>query len=314
MNEQSQINKGKIIYAGIIVVCLLLVFAAWQSGSVSNPFHSGSNEEHIAVLNITGTICEDDGYGYNQQWLLNTIDEIIADKNNSGLLLYIDSPGGYVYQGDELYLKLLEYKRYTGCPIYVSMGSQAASGGYYVACAGDKIFANRNTITGSLGVISATHIDLSKFLGRYSIEVTEITSGKNKSMGSSYEPLTDEQKEIYQSICDEYYMQFVKVIADGRKMTEEEVIPLADGRIYSAHQALENGLIDEVATFEDTLAQMSRDLNVDYNATIYYAYEPPITFLESLMKSAQPAPSAEQQIIDLLSKAQQNQFMFYYGR
>ena len=122
------------------------------------------------------------------------------------------------------------------------------------------------------------------------------------------------QTNDYQSICDEYYMQFVKVIADGRKMTEEEVIPLADGRIYSAHQALENGLIDEVATFEDTLAQMSRDLNVDYNATIYYAYEPPITFLESLMKSAQPAPSAEQQIIDLLSKAQQNQFMFYYGR
>ena len=313
MKEQNQINKGKFIYVGIVVICLLLVFAAWQTGSVNNLFNSTPNEEHIAVLNITGTISEDDGYSYNQQWLLNTIDEIIADKNNVGLLLYIDSPGGYVYQGDELYLKLLEYKRYTGCPIYVSMGSQAASGGYYVACAGDKIFANRNTITGSLGVISATHVDLSKFLGRYSIEVTEITSGKNKSMGSSYEPLTDEQKEIFQSICDEYYMQFVKVIADGRKMTEEEVIPLADGRIYSAHQALENGLIDEIATFEDTLAKMARDLDVDYDATIYYAYEAPLTFLESLMKITQPAPSAEQQIVQLLSKAQQNQFMFYYN-
>ena len=313
MKEQNQINKGKFIYAGIVVICLLLVFAAWQTGSVNNLFNSTPNEEHIAVLNITGTISEDDGYSYNQQWLLNTIDEIIADKNNVGLLLYIDSPGGYVYQGDELYLKLLEYKRYTGCPIYVSMGSQAASGGYYVACAGDKIFANRNTITGSLGVISATHVDLSKFLGRYSIEVTEITSGKNKSMGSSYEPLTDEQKEIFQSICDEYYMQFVKVIADGRKMTEEEVIPLADGRIYSAYQALENGLIDEIATFEDTLAKMARDLDVDYDATIYYAYEAPITFLESLMKITQPAPSAEQQIVQLLSKSQQNQFMFYYN-
>jgi len=313
MKEQNQFNKGKFIYVGIVVICLLLVFAAWQTGSVNNLFNSTPNEEHIAVLNITGTISEDDGYSYNQQWLLNTIDEIIADKNNVGLLLYIDSPGGYVYQGDELYLKLLEYKRYTGCPIYVSMGSQAASGGYYVACAGDKIFANRNTITGSLGVISATHVDLSKFLGRYSIEVTEITSGKNKSMGSSYEPLTDEQKEIFQSICDEYYMQFVKVIADGRKMTEEEVIPLADGRIYSAHQALENGLIDEIATFEDTLAKMARDLDVDYDATIYYAYEAPLTFLESLMKITQPAPSAEQQIVQLLSKAQQNQFMFYYN-
>ena len=313
MKEQNQINKGKFIYAGIVVICLLLVFAAWQTGSVNNLFNSTPNEEHIAVLNITGTISEDDGYSYNQQWLLNTIDEIIADKNNVGLLLYIDSPGGYVYQGDELYLKLLEYKRYTGCPIYVSMGSQAASGGYYVACAGDKIFANRNTITGSLGVISATHVDLSKFLGRYSIEVTEITSGKNKSMGSSYEPLTDEQKEIFQSICDEYYMQFVMVIADGRKMTDEEVIPLADGRIYSAHQALENGLIDEIATFEDTLAKMARDLDVDYDATIYYAYEAPITFLESLMKITQPAPSAEQQIVQLLSKSQQNQFMFYYN-
>lgn len=314
MNEQNNINKGKFIYAGIIAICLLLVFAAWQTGSVNNPFNSTSNEEHISVLNVIGTIAEDDGYSYNQQWLLNAIDEIIADENNSGLLLYIDSPGGYVYQGDELYLKLLEYKRYTGCPIYVSMGSQAASGGYYIACAGDKIFANRNTITGSLGVISATHVDLSKFLGRYSIEVTEITSGKNKSMGSSYESLTEEQEEIFQSICDEYYMQFVQVIADGRKMTTEEVIPLADGRIYSARQALENGLIDEIATFEETLVQMTKDLDVDYNATVYYAYEPPITFLESLMKATQPAPSAEQQIIQLLTKAQDNQFMFYYGR
>ena len=91
MKEQNQINKGKFIYAGIVVICLLLVFAAWQTGSVNNLFNSTPNEEHIAVLNITGTISEDDGYSYNQQWLLNTIDEIIADKNNVGLLLYIDS-------------------------------------------------------------------------------------------------------------------------------------------------------------------------------------------------------------------------------
>lgn len=313
MKNQLQLNKGKMVYAAIIIVCLLLVFATWQTGSVNNFLSSTPNEEHISVLNIVGTMSEDDGYSYNQQWLLASIDEIIADETNCGLLLYIDSPGGYVYQGDELYLKLMEYKQYTGCPIYVSMGSQAASGGYYVACAGDKLFANRNTITGSLGVISATHIDLSKFLGRYSIEITQITSGANKSMGSSYEALTEEQIEIYQSICDEYYQQFVQIIADSRHMTTEEVIPLADGRIYSASQALENDLIDGIASFEEVLAQMTRDLNVNYDATLYYAYEPPMNFLNTLMQVKQANPSAEEQIIDILAKAQQNQFMFYYS-
>lgn len=141
---------------------------------------------------------------------------------NKGILLIVDSPGGGVYESDELYLKLKDYKETTGNPIWTYMKSEACSGGYYISMASDKIFANRNCTTGSIGVIMSL-VNTKDLYDKLGIKEINITSGKNKAMGSSGQDLTDEQKEILQSNVDEAYEQFVSIVADGRKMDVETV-------------------------------------------------------------------------------------------
>lgn len=121
-------RKGFYIFCMLLVVCVgLAIYSTVGMGVMAG--------DNIAVLDIAGTISENDGYTYDQQYLLNSVDEIMMDSRNQGLLLRIDSPGGAVYQIDELYLKLMEYKEMTGRPIYAAIESYAASGGYYEACA-----------------------------------------------------------------------------------------------------------------------------------------------------------------------------------
>ncbi len=268
-------RKGFYIFCMLLVVCVGLAIYSTAGMSIM----AGDN---IAVLDIVGTISENDGYTYDQQYLLNSVDEIMMDSRNQGLLLRIDSPGGAVYQIDELYLKLMEYKEMTGRPIYAAIESYAASGGYYEACAADEIYANRNAITGSIGVIMGEFVDMSGLMDKLGIDVQYITSGPNKSMGNYYQALTEEQKAIYQSICDEYYDRFVEIVAQSRGMDQEKVYQLADGRVYSAGQALEHGLIDGLESFDDTLQRMMNDLGYYTMDVQYYSYSAPDGLLDIL--------------------------------
>ena len=112
----------------------------------------------ISAIYIEGTISEAN-QNYNQKWLMNTIQTLKRNNKNAALAVFINSPGGAVYQADEIYLALNDYKT-TGRPVYVYQGPLAASGGYYISCAGTKIYANRNTLTGSIGVMMGTSFDL----------------------------------------------------------------------------------------------------------------------------------------------------------
>jgi len=206
----------------------------------------------------------------------------MEDEYNLGLLLHIDSPGGAVYQIDELYLKLMEYKESTGRPVYAAIESYAASGGYYVACAADKIYANRNAITGSIGVIMGEFVDVSGLLDSLGVDVTYVSSGVNKAMGSSFEPLTEEQKAIYQSIVDESYDRFVDIIAESRGLDEAVVRTLADGRIYTATQALNHGMIDGVEAYDTTLQRMTADLGYESLKAWTYSYQAPAGLFDYL--------------------------------
>lgn len=232
------------------------------------------SQSYVGVVNVEGTIqsssSSDSIFGttatYNHAQTLKYIDDMKNDRNNKGIILYVDSPGGGVYESDELYLKLEEYKQETGRKVWGYMASQACSGGYYISMATDEIYANRNTKTGSLGVImSLTNVkDLYDKIG---IKQIDITSGPNKSMGSQAQDLTDEQREIIQAMVDESYEQFVEIIADGRNMTTEEVKPLADGRIYTAKQALDLGLIDKIDTYENMQKEILSEIGI--NTLIY---------------------------------------------
>ncbi len=254
---------------GIIILILLCVLALLLSGfclipvlilksnilsgnsTMESIVNTGKNvsksDSYVAVINISGVI-QEKGPEYNQQWLLTTIEKCKKDNKNKAILLYVSSPGGTVYHSDEAYLALLDYKK-SGKKVYAYFSTMAASGGYYIACSADKIYANRNCLTGSIGVISASTIDATELMNKIGIKSITIHAGKNKNMLNYNEPVTKEQIQIMQSLADETYDQFTSIVAESRHMPMEIVRKLADGRIYSAKQARENGLIDEVVPY-----------------------------------------------------------------
>lgn len=275
--EQNQIDqqiikkdvtsrKGLFIFLGFVIVALVIgimkLFTMCTQGT-----RSFSSDEYIAVVYIEGII-EPINDSYDHQWAIDTIYSLSTDPDNKGILLYIDSPGGAVYQSDELYLELMEYKAETDRPIFAYLGPQATSGGYYIACAADYIYANRNSITGSIGVISGQSVDLSKFLETHGIKINTFYAGKNKDMLGIDTPVTPEQEEIMQKIADECYQQFTGIVAESRQLPLEQVIELSDGRIYTAQQALENGLIDEISRF----SHVETTLSEEYGAELFYLY------------------------------------------
>lgn len=250
--------KALIIIAAIMVGIMILTAGCSSifSSAPTNEVVTGFGHDYIGTIYIEDTI---DEYGtgyYDHQYLLSAIDAMIDDDENKGMILCVNTPGGSVYASDELYLKIREYQNETGRPVYSSMQSQATSGGYYISAPCDKIIANRNCWTGSIGVTMGSFIDVSELLDNLGIKTTTITAGNNKAMGSNTEPMTAEQEAIFQSLVDESYEQFVEIVASGRNMTIDYVKELADGRIYTAKQALSNGLIDKIGTYGDAISDM----------------------------------------------------------
>lgn len=228
-----------------------------------------TTEDFIAVVPIEGTIqasTDSSMYGttatYNHDMLMEYVNLLIENDSNKGIVLRLNTPGGTVYEGDELYLKLMEYKEKTGRPIWAYMENQCCSGGVYIAASADEQYANRITTTGSIGVILSTY-DMSELYEKLGIKEVNIVSSDNKDMGSAAKPLTKEQKAIYQSFVDEYYNQFVEIVAAGRDMSVDEVKKIADGRVYTATQAVENGLIDGIKTSEEFDAYVKEQSGVD---------------------------------------------------
>lgn len=275
-----------------------------------------TNKDFIAVIPIRGTIQASGSNkyspsldSYNHDLLMAYVDRLIENEHNKGIILRMDTPGGGVYQADELYLKLMKYKEETDRPIWTYMESMCCSGGVYIASASDEQYANRITETGSIGVIMSTY-DLSELYGKLGVKEVNIVSAKNKDMGTPGKPMTDEQMEILQSIVDEYYEQFVEIVAEGRGMDVKDVKKLADGRVYTASQALENGLIDGIKTSEEFDAYVREESGVDL------FYEPKsdngyLSWLFGSISSLQ-APKTETEILlDLADRLGNGGPMFY---
>lgn len=272
LGGEKKENKRRLKKSLIIFGCVLaaVVILAVIGNSVRESIWGGDREisasgPYIAAMYVEGSIIsgQRDSFGlpagYQHNWTLDKIDELAADHNNRGLILFVDSPGGGVYESDELYLKLKEYKESTDRPVYAAMGSMAASGGYYISAAADKIIANRNTWTGSIGVTIGTIYDISALLEKYGVRTVTISAGDNKAMGSIVEPLTKEQQAIFQALVDEAYDQFTGIVSEERGIGMDEVREISDGRLYSARQAYEIGLVDAIGTFEDALDDMMEE-------------------------------------------------------
>ncbi len=270
------------------------------------------SKDYIAIVRVEGTIqqqMETDMFstvsGYQHTTTMEYIDRLMEDKNNKGILLYVDSPGGTVYESEELYLKLEEYKKNSGRPIWAYMAHYAASGGYMASLTADKIYANQNTVTGSIGVIMAGY-DLTGLYEKLGIRYVSIASGVNKDSSK----MTDEQIAIYQSQVDESYRSFVDKVEKGRGMSEETVISLSDGRTYTAQQAKANGLIDEISPYEDMKENMSRTFGVNE----FYEPESRENMFASLFAKAESlVPKSEAQVLKETAKETESGVLMYYA-
>jgi protease-4 len=229
------------------VLCLVALAAMFLYDGSSNVSLSPNQ---IASLEINGTIADSRDF-------VEELNDYGKRPHVKSVLIRIDSPGGGVAASQEIYEAIKKFRAETRKKVVISMASTAASGGYYIACGADKILANPGTVTGSIGVIAQWY-DYSDLLRWAKMQSVVIKSGELKDSGSGSRPITEKEKAYFQSLIDDMYGQFVAAVADGRKMPEEEVRKLADGRVYTGLQAKENHLIDELGTFQDAVKEAAR--------------------------------------------------------
>ena len=222
----------------------------------------GNSDETIQKISIEGEIGAEMTNTYSRASIINQIKEAKSNSNVKAILLSVNTPGGGVYETAELYNGL----KNSGKDVYVSMKKQATSGGYYVSMAAKKIFANTETTTGSLGVIMS-YVSAQKFLNDHGIKQETIRSGEQKAVGGLTEDLPESTRKILQEQNKEAYERFVKAIAEGRHLSEDEVKKLADGRTYTGTQAVANKLADKVGT-EDELIDLIKEEKGLSNPTV----------------------------------------------
>jgi protease-4 len=202
----------------------------------------------VAVIELEGTIT-----GSTQDYLITTgitpgrvrslLELAAANGSVKAVVVRVNSPGGSVVASDEIYHALESFSK----PIVISMGDTAASGGYYIACAGDYVIAHPDTLTGSIGVISQ-FITYEGLLEKIGVDAVVITTGPRKDLGSPFRDMTEEEKDLWRAILDQVYEDFVAVVVEGRDLPAEIVRELADGRVYTGRQAMDLGLVDDVGT------------------------------------------------------------------
>ncbi len=244
-------NRDRLIILVIVGACFVLFIALSviyfaTSASRTDMTFVPIGGDKVALIDITGVIEKSDD-------VVRQLKDYKDDSSVRALVLRVDSPGGGVAASQEIYDQLLKFKEKKKY-IVVSMGSVAASGGYYVSCAADTIFADPGTLTGSIGVIFSYPI-LQNLMDKVGVQMQVVKSGKLKDVGNFARQPSPEDVKMLQSVIDDTYDQFVNVVAQGRNLELDYVRGLADGSVYTGRQAKEKGLIDKIGTLEDAIAK-----------------------------------------------------------
>jgi protease IV len=272
-----------------------------KSGWNTTVYKQGSGQK-LALLKIEGVISESESGStslssdYNHRVFLQQIEAAYADPEIKGIILQINSPGGGVYESDEVYHRIMELKAKYKKPLVVYMSQEAASGAYYISMAADKIYANRNTLTGSIGVIISTY-NYSELAKKVGVQDVTFKSGSNKDLLNPMRPITSGEQEIMQTLVNESYSYFVDVVAKGRQMDRQRVLELADGRIYSGIQAKTLGLVDELGYMENAIDGTARLAHTSDPEVVLYENPSP-NILDRIMSMRAPT-------LDLLGLSQQ---------
>ncbi|MEW6614282.1 MAG: signal peptide peptidase SppA [Thermodesulfobacteriota bacterium] len=260
-----------IIIAGILlVVFFIAVFAITYTGGDTTL----AMGDKVAVVNTKGIIKD-------STTIIEQLLRFKKDKSVKAIVLRIDSPGGAVGPTQEIYeevKKIREKKK-----VLVSMGSLAASGGYYIACAADKIIANPGTITGSIGVIIEFG-NIEELMKKIGFKSVIIKSGEYKDVMSPFRGITDQEKIILRGVVDSVHSQFIEAVVEGRKLKREDVAKIADGRIFSGEQAKALGLVDTLGNLQDAISMAAEIAGIKGEPNVIYPPKDRFSILDFLFQ------------------------------
>ncbi len=281
---------------------------------------SGNPLKRIAVLEVDGVI-QDTGEarsylssgGYSHRDFMGQLNEVKEDTSIKGIVLRVNSPGGGTNESAEIRHKIVEIQKETKKPVYVSMGSMAASGGYYISAPADKIFASTETLTGSLGVIMQG-MNYSGLTDKIGIDFMTIKSGKYKDIMSGHRKMTADEVDILESMLTNSYNEFVRIIAEGRDMKEDQVRKIADGRVYDGRQAKELDLIDDFGYTEDVIEAMKKDFKLKDAEVFQYSSTPGLGSLFSMTAQKFSSGSEMGELMNMLSQPNSPRMMYLYAQ
>jgi protease-4 len=233
-----------LVFIGLVFFGISFMFFANAIKQESTEYYSTGSGGKIGLIEINDVIMNSEG-------VVQQIKKFREDKSIKAIILRINSPGGGVAASQEIYEEV-KYTRDNGKLVVVSMGSIAASGGYYIACGSNLIVANPGTLTGSIGVI-AQFISVKDLADKLGIEETTIKSGELKDSGDPFRKLNEKDKEYFQEVVDNTFGQFLDVVSKERKINRDSLMQYASGRVFTGLQAKEIGLIDSLGTLEDAI-------------------------------------------------------------
>lgn len=247
-----------------VIMCISIGVACKNCG---NDAGIKSAEDYIAVVRVEGVMTTGSvdaglfgGSGVaGSDTISKSIRKAADDKKAKGIVLRVNSPGGTPVAAEEIG-EAIEYAK-SKKPVYTSMADSACSAAYWISSCTNKIYANRTTMTGSIGVIM-NGMDFSKLLEKVGVSSQTIKSGKFKDIGSGQRPMTAEEKQLLQNLIDDTYDAFLDTVAKGRKMSKDNVKALADGRVYTGTQALNKHLVDKIGTYDACIADMAKSVNM----------------------------------------------------
>jgi protease-4 len=274
---QPKKTFGRTLLYFVLGLAALAVLSSVLGRYLSDGGLDGGTET-IAMVEVTGTIMD-------SKEIVRQLSYYRRDDDIKAIILRIDSPGGAVAPSQEIYDEVLRV-RADHKKIYASMGSLAASGGYYIAAATDRIFANPGTLTGSIGVIMAFS-NAEQLMKKIGLEPEVIKSGKYKDVGSPIRKMKPYERKYLQTVVDDVHQQFIEAVAKGRNMSTREARKLADGRVFTGRQALKLKLVDELGGLEDVIAQLGKDVGIQGRPKVIWE-EPPKGFLDWLLDAALP--------------------------
>ncbi|MCC6744471.1 MAG: signal peptide peptidase SppA [Acidobacteria bacterium] len=283
--EKRQLTRVIAIAAVALVVFAVAIFAVALGMSQGGGLF-GPSGDRIAIVRVTGVI-------FDSRSVIGSLQRYANDDRVKAIVIRVDSPGGGVAASQEIYQELIRLRVEKKKTIVVSMGSVAASGGYYLACGADHVVANPGTVTGSIGVIAEWY-NYGSLLDMAGLKPELIKSGAMKDIGSPVRPMTPEERAVLQQLIDRMFNQFVGVVVTARSgkqgLDEARIRALADGRVFTGDEALENGLVDEIGNERTAILAAAKLVGIPGEPVV-----------------VEPPPQKSYTLIDLLTQTDVNE-------